>query len=187
MGQVITMPTPIAAPMGKTIENLVCDSLCVCPRMFQNYHGDYLPTMQRSIQCQFNRSGHGFDILAVDKLNWNLWVIEISAGKSVGSGFGEYLVKALETRKRARGHVQMSPQWRRYALEGFIKSPDLTRKLAVLFNGSEEEPEALVSLLNLKFNDHCYAMVVPEGAHVEDRHASVEFASSIYTFRSSVE
>jgi hypothetical protein len=174
-----------ALTMGKKMENLVRESLVLYPRTFQNHYGDFLPIMRRAVPCPFNKSGHGFDILAVDTLGWNLWVIEVSAGKPVGRGFGQYLVKTLEYRQRAGGHAQMSPQWRRYALEGFIKSPDMTEKLAALFDRPASEPEALLSLLNLKFNDHFYAVIVPEGVHVEGDNPTMEFASAIYTFRLS--
>ena len=171
--------------VGQRMENLVRGSLVLYPQMFQNHYGDYLPLMRRAVQCQFNRSGHGFDILAVDAEGFNLWVIEVSAGKPEGSGFGQYLVKTLDKRKRAGGKAQMSPQWRRYALEGFIKSSQLIEKLALLFDRPASEPEALLSLLNIKFNDHAYAVIVPEGVHVEGDNPTMEFASSIYTFRLS--
>jgi len=172
--------------VGRELENFVRESLVLYPRMFKNQHGEYLPVMKHAVQCQFNRSGHGFDILAVDKPNWNLWVIEVSAGKPEGNGFGQCLVKALERRKGTGGKAQMSPQWRRYALEGFMNSPDLVPRLAKLFDRPESEPESLLSLLNLKLNDHTYAVIVPEGVHVEGDNPTVEFASSIYTFRLSV-
>jgi hypothetical protein len=172
--------------VGTKLENYVRESLVLYPRMFKNHYGEFLPVMKHAVSCQFNRSGHGFDILAVDKPNWNLWVIEVSAGKREGNGFGQYLVKTLENRKRAGGYAQMSPQWRRYALQGFMNSPDSTEKLATLFDRPEAEPEALLSILNLKFNDHSYAVIVPEGVHVEGDNPTMEFASSIYTFRLSV-
>jgi len=172
--------------VGQKLEIFVCESLVLYPRMFENHYGEFLPIMKHAVQCHFNKAGHGFDILAVDRLNWNLWVIEVSAGKPEGKGFGQYLVKTLEKRKRAGGNAQMSPEWRRYALEGFIKSPDLIEKLAILFDRPESESEALLNLLNLKFNDHSYAVIVPEGVHVEGDNPTMEFASSIYTFRLSV-
>lgn len=176
----------LGTTVGKQLEVFVRESLVNYPRTFTNYYGDVLPTMYRAVQCQFNKSGHGFDILAIDSATWTLWVIEVSAGKPEGVGFGQYLVKTLENRKRAGGNAQMSPQWRRYALEGFLKSPDLTNKLATLFDRPASEPEALLSLLNIKFNNHRYAVIVPEGVHVQGENPTMEFASSIYTFRRSV-
>lgn len=172
--------------VGKKLENFVRESMVLYPRMFKNHYGEFLPLMRHAVQCQFNKAGHGFDILAVDALNGNLWVIEVSAGKPEGKGFGQYLVKTLENRKRAGGNAQMSPEWRMYALEGFLRSPDLTKKLAILFDRPESESETLVNLLHLKFNDHSYAVIVPEGVHVEGDNPTMEFASSIYTFRLSV-
>lgn len=172
--------------VGRKLESYVRESLVLYPRMFKNHYGEYLPTMQHAVQCPFNKSGHGFDILAMDALHWNLWVIEVSAGKPEGSGFGQYLVKTLEKRQRAGGHAQMSPAWRRYALEGFMKSPEVVQKLAILFDRPKAEREALLSLLNLKFNDHSYAVIVPEGVHVEGDNPTMEFASAIYTFRLTV-
>jgi hypothetical protein len=176
---------PQTLTMGQRMENVVRASLVLYPRTFQNHYGDYLPLMRHAVPCQFNRSGHGFDILAMDTLGWNLWVIEVSAGKPEGRGFGQYLVKTLDKRKRAGGNAQMSPEWRRYALEGLIKSPDVTKKLATLFEGSKTEPDALLKLLKFKFNDHSYAVIVREGVHVEGDNPGMEFASSIYTFRLS--
>lgn len=170
---------------GQRMENFVRESLVLYPRTFQNHYGDFLPLMRNAVQCQFNKSGHGFDILALDTVNCNLWVIEVSAGKPEGKGFGQYLVKTLEKRKRAGGNAQMSPEWRLYALEGFLKSPDLIRKLAILFHRPVTEPTRLINLLNLKFSDHSYAVIVPEGVHVEGENPTMEFASSIYTFRRS--
>jgi hypothetical protein len=176
---------PKTLTMGQRMENFVRESLVLYPRTFANHYGEFLPVMRHAVECHFNKSGHGFDILAVDALGWNLWVIEVSAGTAVGTGFGRYLVKTLDKRKRAGGNAQMSPEWRRYALEGFIKSPDLTKKLALLFDRSASESEALLNLLNLKFKDHSYAVIVPEGVHVEGDNPTMEFASSIYTFRLS--
>lgn len=179
----MTMATKV---VGQKLENFVRESLVLYPRMFKNHYGEFLPVMRRAVQCHFNKSGHGFDLLAIDARNGNLWVVEVSAGKPEGRGFGLYLVKTLEKRKRAGWNAQMSPEWRRYALEGFLKSSDLTKKLAVLFDWPESEPESLLNLLNLKFNDHSYAVVVPEGVHVEGDNPTMGFASSIYTFRLSV-
>jgi hypothetical protein len=166
---------------GKRMENLVCKSLVLYSRKFSNYYDEFLPQMRKAVQCQFNKSGHGFDILAVDPLD-HLWVIEVSAGKPEGKGFGQYLVKTLEKRKRAGGNAQMSPEWRRYALEGFKKSPDAIEKLKTLFDQPKSEPKPLLDLLNLKFMNHSYAVIVPEGVHVEGDNPTMEFASSIYTF-----
>jgi len=168
------------------LENYVCESLVLYPRMFKNHFGDFLPAMKHAVQCHFKKAGHGFAILAVDILNWDLWVIEVSAGNPEGKDFGQYVVKTPEKRKRAGRYAQMSPEWRRCALEGFIKSPDPIKKLAILFDQPESEPEVLLSLLNLKFNDHSYAVIVPEGVHVEGNNPTMEFASSIYTFPLSV-
>jgi hypothetical protein len=167
---------------GQRMENLVRQSLVLYPRMFQNYYGDFLPLMRHAVQGHFNKSGHGFDILAVDAQR-NLWVIEVSAGKREGKGFGQYLEKILDKRKRAGGNAQMSPEWRKYALEGFIESPDVTKKLAALFDRPASDSRALLDLLNSKFKDHSYAVVVPEGVHVAGDNPTMEFASSIYTFR----
>jgi hypothetical protein len=152
--------------------------------MFKNYYGEFLPTMRHAVQ--FNGAGQGFDILAVDTMNWNLWVIEVSAGKPGGIGFGRFLVKTLEKRKLAAGNTHMSPEWRVHALAGFIKSPDLIKRLAILFDRPESEPEVLLNLLSLKFNNHSYAVIVPEGVHVEGDIPTLEFVRSIYSFRLSV-
>ena len=170
----------------RELETYVRESLVRYPRMFKNYYGVFLPTMRHAVGCQFKTAGQGFDILAVDTMNWNLWAIEVSAGKPEGMGFGRCLVKALEKRKRAGGNAQMSPEWRVYALDGFMKSPDLIKRLAILFDRPESESEVLLNLLSLKFNDHSYAVIVPEGVDVEGDIPTMEYANSIYTFRLSV-
>ena len=168
------------------LESFVRENLVLYPRTFMNPYGKFLPLMRNAVQCQFNKSGHGFDILALDTVNWNLWVIEVSAGKPDGSGFGQFLMKTLENGACASEKAQMSPEWRLHALEGFVRSPDLINKLATLFGRPESEPEHLLNLLNLQLNDHSYAVIVPEGVPVKGDNPLMEFACSIYTFRFSV-
>jgi hypothetical protein len=138
--------------------------------------------MRTAVLCQFNRSGHGFDILAMDESD-QLWVIEVSKGKREGKGFGEYLVKTLHNVKRAGGNAQMSPEWREYALEGLIRSTNVREKLRILFESPSAECEPLVEYLRKKFENHLYAVIVEEGVHVEGNNPTMPFATSIYTFR----
>jgi hypothetical protein len=58
--------------------------------------------MTVTIPGQFNLSGHGIDILALDE-HRTLWLIEVSRGSKLGAGF----VKHLGARKD--GSSQMSP------------------------------------------------------------------------------
>ena len=164
------------------LEDFVSESLVLYPRTFMNQYGEFLPLMRNVVQCGFSRSGHGFDILALDTVNWNLWVIEVSAEKFAGSGYNQYLVKTLETRPRSGPKMQIAPEWRLYVQEGFLKSPALIRKLAALFRRPELEPERLLNLLNLELNDHSYALIMPEGTGDEEDTSRVEFSGSIYTF-----
>jgi hypothetical protein len=90
-------------------------------------------------------------------------------------------VKTLDKRKRAGGNAQMSPEWRRYAFDELKKSPDLIKRLATLFERPESERDILLKQFDAKFEDHYYALVVPEGCHVEGDNPEVEFASAIYT------
>jgi hypothetical protein len=177
---------PTITPLGKRLENFVCATLTLYSGVFKNHYGDFLPKMRQAVRCQFNRSGHGFDILAVDSADGNLWVVEVSAGKREGKGFGQYLVKTLEKRKRAGGNAQMSPEWREYALKGFMNSPDVAKQLAVLFESPTLDSATLREHLQEKFDNHSYAVIVPEGVHVEGDNPTMEFASSIYTFRFSI-
>lgn len=166
---------------GQRMENYVRGCLVQYPRMFSNYYGEFLPRMRAAIPGQFNQAGHGFDILAVDDSGGNLWIIEVSAGRTEGWQFGKYLVKTLENRKRASGRAQMSPEWRKYAFDALQKSPDLVPRLATLFGRPQTEREILLRQFAVRFEDHSYAIVVPEGCHVEGDNPGMEFASSIYT------
>jgi hypothetical protein len=168
-----------ALTTGQRMENYVRGCLVQNFPMFRNYYGEFLPRMWTAVPGQFNKSGHGIDILAVDGPG-NLWVIEVSAGKQEGAP--GYIVKTLDNRKRAGGKAQMSPQWRRYAFDELKKSPDLIKRLATLFERPESEPGILLSHFAAKFEDHSYAVVVPEGCHVEGDNPEMEFAGSIYTF-----
>jgi hypothetical protein len=163
------------------MENYVRGCLVDYPRMFSNFYGEFLPRMRTAIPGQFNKSGHGFDILAVDDVSGDLWVIEVSAGKLECKNFGGYLVKTFEKRKRARGNAQMSPEWRRYAFDELKKSPYLVKRLATLFERPASESEILLRQFNTRFEQHSYAVVVPEGCHVEGDNPGMEFASAIYT------
>jgi len=73
------------------------------PRFFKNHEGDDLPQMSATDPGQFNTSGHGIDIMALDRQR-TLWIIEVSRGRIQGAG----LVKHLERRKD--GNSQMSPE-----------------------------------------------------------------------------
>ena len=170
-----------APTKGQRMENRVCGCLVHYPRMFSNYYGDFLPRMRTAIPGQFNNPGHGFDILAVDDTAGNLWVIEVSAGMKESRAFKGYLVKTLENRKRAGGKAQMSPEWRRYAFDALSKSPDLIQRLSTLFERPESERDVLLKQFAARFEHHSYAIVVPEGCHVEGDNPGIEFASAIYT------
>jgi hypothetical protein len=170
-----------ALTKGQRLENYVQGCLVRYSRMFSSYYGEFLPRMRTAIPGQFNRSGHGIDILAVDEPTGRLWVIEVSAGKPAVANFGGYLVKTLDKRKRAGGNAQKSPEWRRYAFDELKKSPDLIKRLATLFERPESERDILLKQFDAKFEDHYYALVVPEGCHVEGDNPEVEFASAIYT------
>jgi hypothetical protein len=173
---------PLKSPTkGQRMENYVRGCLVHYPRMFSNYYGDFLPRMRTAIPGQFNNPGHGFDILAVDDTAGNLWVIEVSAGMKESRAFKGYLVKTLENRKRAGGKAQMSPEWRRYAFDALSKSPDLIQRLSTLFERPESERDVLLKQFAARFEDHSYAIVVPEGCHVEGDNPGIEFASTIYT------
>src|SRR5256885_4382162 len=98
-----------------------------------------------------------------------------------GGSFGGYLLKTLENRKRAGGKAQMSPEWRRYAFDALSTSPDLMPRLSTLFGRPESEREVLLRQFAAQFEDHSYAIVVPEGCYVEGDNPRIEFASAIYT------
>lgn len=170
---------PLQRPTkGQRMENYVRGCLVQYSRMFSNYYGDFLPRMRTAVPGQFNKSGHGIDILALDD-GGQLWVIEVSTGKP--EGMSGCIVKTLDNRKRAGGKAQMSPEWRTYAFDGLKKSPDLIKRLSALLERPESEREILLQLFSAKFADHSYAIVVPEGCHVEGDNPGIEFAGSIYT------
>ena len=75
----------------------------------------------------------------------------------------------------------MSPEWRKYAFDALQKSPDLVPRLATLFGRPQTEREILLRQFAVRFEDHSYAIVVPEGCHVEGDNPGMEFAGSIYT------
>jgi hypothetical protein len=164
------------------LEDVVSERLVLYPRTFMNQYGEFLPLMRNAVQCDFAESGHGFDILALDTVNWNLWVIEVSAEKLDESGYNQFLVKTLENRPRSGAKARLAPEWQLFALDGFLRSPALIGKLAALFRRPESNPERLLNLLNLKFADHSYAVIVPEGPDDQVDTSTAEFSGSIYTF-----
>jgi hypothetical protein len=112
---------------GDRLEAYVRDRLVNYPHFFRNHEGDDLPPMSVTIPGQFNKSGHGIDILALDNRR-TLWIIEVSRGSSRGAA----LVKHLG--KRKDGNSQMSPAWRTQKKAKFLELPDSYEKLIVLFD-----------------------------------------------------
>src|SRR5581483_9463405 len=96
------------------LEAYVRDRLVNYPHFFKNHMGDDLPLMESTIPAQFNRSGHGIDILAVDR-GRRLWILEVSRGSKLGAA----LVKHLGLRKD--GNAQMSPAWRTQKKDSFLQ------------------------------------------------------------------
>jgi len=101
------------------LEAYVRDRLVNYPHFFKNHMVDDLPLMQATIPGQFNESGHGIDILALDSRR-TLWILEVSRGSRLGAAF----VKHLGLRKD--GNSQMSPAWRVQKNDKFLNLPDAT-------------------------------------------------------------
>lgn len=160
---------------GDRLEAYVRDRLVNYPHFFRNHEGDDLPPMSVTIPGQFNKSGHGIDILALD--HWRtLWIIEVSRGSSRGAA----LVKHLG--KRKDGNSQMSPAWRTQKKARFLELPDSYEKLIALFDVSGLPPEDARNLFESKLNEHRVAIVVPDGCHVEGQNTDISFGREIYTF-----
>jgi hypothetical protein len=160
---------------GDRLEAYVRDRLVNFPGFFKNHEGDKLPTMDSTIPGQFNKSGHGIDILALD-CRGTLWIIEVSRGSIRGAG----LVKQLG--KRVKGNYQMAPEWRIVKKDEFLKLPNSHEKLSALFGAPGMALEDAQNRFNLKLNKHRVAIVVPEGCHVEGENTEISFGREIYTF-----
>jgi hypothetical protein len=157
------------------LEGYVRDRLVDYPHFFTNHMGSDLPQMDATIPGQFNESGHGIDIFAVDKQR-TLWIIEVSRGSALGVG----LVKHLGQRKD--GKSQMSPAWRAQKKDKFLKLPDSHEKLIALFDVQRMTPKDVEILFASKLNNHRVAVVVPAGCHVEGLDTGIDFSEDIYTF-----
>jgi hypothetical protein len=160
---------------GDKLEGYVRDRLVNHPHFFQNHEGDYLPLMDVTIPGQFNESGHGIDIMALDKRR-TLWIVEVSRGSIRGAG----LVKHLG--KRKDGNSQMSPAWRTQKKDKFLELPEAHEKLIALFDAAGLNREQAQTLFDSKLNEHRVAIIVPEGCHVEGENTEISFGREIYTF-----
>lgn len=156
-------------------EAYVRDRLVNYPHFFKNHAGDDLPQMTVTIPGQFNNSGHGIDIMALD-LSRTLWIIEVSRGSTRGAA----LVKHLGTRKD--GNSQMSPAWRTQKKTAFLKLPDAHEKLVALFDASGMPETDARRLFESKLAQHRVAIAVPDGCHVEGHNTEIRFGQDIYTF-----
>jgi hypothetical protein len=157
------------------LEGYVRDRLVNYPGFFRNHFGESLPLMQSTVPGQFNGSGHGIDIIALDGKR-RLWIIEVSRGSSFGAAF----VKHLGRRKD--GSSQMSPAWRIQKKDKFLDLPDAEDKLIALFDAPGMSRDAIRSLFERKLDEHRVAVLVPEGCHVEGLQTGISFAEDIYTF-----
>jgi hypothetical protein len=160
---------------GDKLEAYVRDRLVNYPHFFKNHEGDDLPLMSVTIPGQFNRSGHGIDILALDGRR-TLWIVEVSRGSTAGAA----LVKELG--KRKDGNSQMSPEWREQKRKKFLELPDSHEKLIALFDAPGLSPEDARVLFTSKLREHRAAIVVPAGCHVEGENTGIRFGRDIYTF-----
>jgi hypothetical protein len=157
------------------LEAYVRDRLVNFPNFFKNHMGDALPSMETTIPGQFNESGHGIDILALDR-GRTLWIIEVSRGSKLGAA----LVKQLGLRKD--GNSQMSPAWRIQKKDKFLNLPDATDKLMALFDVKGMSEDGVRDLFGRKLENHRVAVLVPEGCHVEGLDTGISFGQDIYTF-----
>jgi len=160
---------------GDRFEAYVRDRLVSYPHFFKNHEGDDLPQMTVTIPGQFNDSGHGIDIMALDQSR-TLWIIEVSRGSVLGAG----LVKHLGTRRD--GNSQMSPAWRTQKKDNFLKLPDAHEKLIALFDSAGMEEVDARCLFESKLTQHRVAIIVPDGCHVEGHNTEIIFGQDIYTF-----
>jgi hypothetical protein len=158
------------------LEAYVRDRLVNFPRFFKDHEEKHhLPLMTVTIPGQFNESGHGIDILALDNRR-TLWIIEVSRGSIRGAGFVKHLGK------RKDGNSQMSPEWRTQKADKFLELPDSYEKLIALFDAPGLPPGMARDLFASKLNEHRVAIVVPEGCHVEGQGTEISFGRDIYTF-----
>jgi hypothetical protein len=157
------------------LEAYVRDRLVNYPRFFKNHMFDDLPLMQATIPGQFNQSGHGIDILALDTRR-TLWILEVSRGSRIGAAS----VKHLGLRKD--GNSQMSPAWRLQKQNSFLKLPDATAKLMALFDAQGTSEDGIRELFERKLENHRVAVLVPEGCHVEGLNTELSFGQDVYTF-----
>jgi len=157
------------------------------PHMFENHDihgkgmGDFMPLMDQTIPGQFNGSGNGVDIFAIDSAR-NLWIVEVSAGVKRGA-------TVFKGRGRPVGYagrnLQMSAQWRKAATDRFLAEvPEAVEMLRDLLDLSPTESEPVVkSTFQEKFTKHCKAIIIPEGGHFDDYGTDIDFVREVYTFR----
>jgi len=157
------------------VESFVRDRLVNYPGFFRNHGDEPLPRMTVTIPGQFNESGHGIDILALDRQR-TLWIIEVSRGSIRGAGFVKHLGK------RKDGNSQMSPEWRTQKADKFLEQPDSYEKLIALFDAQGMPPGNAQSCFKSKLEDHRVAILVPAGCHVEGQGTGISFGEDIYTF-----
>ena len=160
------------------LESYVRDRLTSYPGFFKNHEGEALPTMVVTLPGQFNASGHGIDILALDASR-TLWIIEVSRGSKHGAA----AVKLLGTRRD--GNSQMSPAWRTLKKNKFLQLPDALEKLMVLLDAPGLNQQTAKTLFEAKLSQHKPAVVVPDGCHVEGAGTGMRFSQDIYTFEVS--
>ena len=157
------------------LEAYVRDRLVNYPGFFTNFYGTALPSMTATIPGQFNRSGHGVDIWALDRAR-SLWILEVSRGSLQGAA------SFKELGLRTDGNAQMSPAWRELKKQKFLELDDADEKLQALLDVSGMPKPQARQLFNAKYEKHKAAVIVPEGCHVQGHNTQLSFAEDIYTF-----
>ncbi len=169
------------------LESFVRYAMVRHPRMFENHYinekgvGDFLPLMDQTIPGQFNRSGNGVDIFALDFAR-NLWIVEVSRGVQQGA-------TVFKGGGRPVGYagweLQMSAPWRKAATERFVeKVPEAVDMLRDLLDLSPKEDEVFVKIaFENKFSTHRKAIIIPEEGHFDHSGTDIDFNREVYTFR----
>jgi len=172
-------------PKWMRAEEYVLELLVTRDRAFENHfvssdgHGEFMPRMRSAIAGQSSR-GHGADIFAVDHED-HLWIIEVSLGTPRGAARFKGGGRPV---KGADYNLQMSEEWRAYAVDLFLNESDATQRIQALLNlPNHANRSAALARFTWMLDRHRKAIIVPAGTHFDTTGTDIDFLTEVYTHR----
>jgi hypothetical protein len=170
------------------MEAFVRDCLRNRQNFFENHwiddhgRGQFLNMMTVTVPGQYDESGHGIDIFAVDSLDnpRSIWIVEVSRGTPGGAAAFKGGGKPV---KYAGNHLQMSAAWRQAAAQKFVARDDAADKIRCLLDLNDNDDARVKTIFWSAFLKHRKAVIVPEGCHFDTRGTDIDFRTEVYTFR----